>query len=429
MIALADCNTFFASVERVFHAGLRGKPVCVLSSNDGNIVALTAEAKALGIRRGAPFFQVKDVIEKNNVAVFSGNIMLYEAMSKRVQSIMRKTVERTENYSIDEQFLYLDGYENNYDLVKLMRGMVRQIALWTDIPVSVGIARTKTLAKVASKFAKKYRGYESVCMIDTEEKRRKALSMFELADIWGIGPRSFAKLQALGITTPLQFADKPGDWILRQFHKPGYQTWLELNGHPCIDTSEIIRRQTISTSRSFGIMISDAEQLRASVATFAASCCNTLRAQESAAGSVSVFACSNRFREDLQQYSNIATMLLDSPSSDTLEITEAAIRLADRIYRPGIQFKKSGVILSDIIPGLTHHILFDPIPKRDERAELSTAIDRMNRKYGLKAVGLAVAGYGNADWKNRKEHLTPNYLTDIDQIMTVDISQKARKAP
>lgn len=429
MIALADCNTFFASVERVFHAGLRGKPVCVLSSNDGNIVALTSEAKALGIRRGAPFFQVKDVIEKNNVAVFSGNIMLYEAMSKRVQSIMRKTVERTENYSIDEQFLYLDGYENNYDLVKLMRGMVRQIALWTDIPVSVGIARTKTLAKVASKFAKKYRGYESVCMIDTEEKRRKALSMFELADIWGIGARSFAKLQALGITTPLQFADKPGDWVLRQFHKPGYQTWLELNGHPCIDTSEIIRRQTISTSRSFGKMISDAEQLRASVATFAASCCNTLRAQESAAGSVSVFACSNRFREDLQQYSNIATMRLDSPSSDTLEITEAAIRLADSIYRPGIQFKKSGVILSDIIPGLTHHILFDPIPKRDERAELSTAIDRMNRKYGLKAVGLAVAGYGNADWKNRKEHLTPNYLTDIDQIMTVDISQKARKAP
>ena len=422
MIALADCNTFFASVERVFHAGLRGKPVCVLSSNDGNIVALTAEAKALGIRRGAPFFQVKDVIEKNNVAVFSGNIMLYEAMSKRVQSIMRKTVERTESYSIDEQFLYLDGYEKNYDLVKLMRGMVRQIALWTDIPVSVGIARTKTLAKVASKFAKKYRGYESVCMIDTEEKRRKALSMFELADIWGIGARSFAKLQALGITTPLQFADKPGDWVLRQFHRPGYQTWLELNGHPCIDTSEIIRRQTISTSRSFGKMISDAEQLRASVATFAASCCNTLRAQESAAGSVSVFACSNRFREDLQQYSNIATMRLDSPSSDTLEITEAAIRLADRIYRPGIQFKKSGVILSDIIPGLTHHILFDPIPKRDERAELSTAIDRMNRKYGLKAVGLAVAGYGNADWKNRKEHLTPNYLTDIDQIMTVDIS-------
>lgn len=424
MIALADCNTFFASVERVFHAGLKGKPVCVLSSNDGNIVALTAEAKALGIKRGAPFFQVKDIITKNNVAVFSGNLMLYDAMSKRVQSIMRKTVEHTESYSIDEQFLYLDGYGKNYDLVKLMRKMVRQIALWTDIPVSVGIARTKTLAKVASKFAKKYRGYDSVCIIDSEDKRRKALSLFELADIWGIGPRSFAKLQALGIATPLQFADRPGDWVLRHFHKPGYQTWMELNGRPCIETGEIIRRQTITTSRSFGKMISTPEQLRASVATFAASCCNTLRAQESAAGSVSVFACSNRFREDLPQYSNIATMQLDSPSSDTIEITEAAVSLADRIYRPGIQFKKSGVILSGIVPGLTHNILFDPVPKRNERAELSTAIDRMNHKYGLKTVNLAVAGYGDTDWKNRKEHLTPNYLTDIAQIMTVDIGQK-----
>ena len=199
MIALADCNSFFASVEKVFHPGLKGKPVCVLSSNDGNIVALTAEAKALGLRRGDPFFKVKDVIEKNGVAVFSGNLMLYAAMSKRVQSIMRRTVEHTECYSIDEQFLYLDGYEKRYDLVDLMRGMVRQIALWTDIPVSVGIARTKTLAKVASKFAKQYKGYGGVCMIDSDEKRRKALSMFELADVWGIGPRTFAKLGELGI--------------------------------------------------------------------------------------------------------------------------------------------------------------------------------------------------------------------------------------
>lgn len=419
MIALADCNTFFASVERVFHAGLKGKPVCVLSSNDGNIVALTAEAKALGIKRGAPFFQVKDIITKNNVAVFSGNLVLYAAMSKRVQSIMRKTVEHTESYSIDEQFLYLDGYEKHYDLVKLMREMVQRIALWTDIPVSVGIARTKTLAKVASKFAKKYKGYESVCMIDTEEKRRKALSMFELADIWGIGPRSLAKLIALGITTPLQFADMPGKMVLRHFHKPGYQTWLELNGHPCIDTEEIINRQTITTSRSFGNMISTEEQLKASVATFAASCCNTLRAQESAAGNVSVFACSNRFREDLPQYSNIATKKLETPSSDTIEITAAAMELAERIYRPGIQFKKSGVILSGIVHGLTHNILFDPIPKRDERAGLSCAIDRMNRKYGTRKVGLAIVGGDNEEWKNRKDHLTPNYLTDIEQIMTI----------
>lgn len=421
MIALADCNTFFASVERALHPGLKGKPVCVLSSNDGNIVALTAEAKALGLRRGDPFFKVKEIIERNGVAVFSGNLMLYAAMSKRVQSIMRRTVEHTECYSIDEQFLYLDGYEKHFDLVEMMRGMVKQIALWTDIPVSVGIARTKTLAKIASKFAKQYKGYEGVCMIDTDAKRRKALSMFDLSDVWGIGPRTFAKLTALGVTTPLQLADKPGEWVRGHFHKPGYQTWLELNGRPCIDTSEILNRQTITTSRSFGKMISSKEDLKASVASFAASCCSTLRGQDSAAGSVSVFACSNRFREDLPQYGNIVTKKLSVPSADTLEITAAAMELVERIYRPGILFKKSGVILSDIVPGCCHQILFDPIVRREERVELSETLDRMNHKYGIRTVGLAVAGSDNEAWKNKKEHLTPNYLTDIDQIMTVQI--------
>ena len=421
MIALADCNTFFASVEKVFHPGLQGKPVCVLSSNDGNIVALTAEAKALGIQRGAPFFQVKDIIEKNNVAVFSCNIMLYAAMSKRVQSIMRKTVEHTESYSIDEQFLYLDGYERNYDLVELMRGMVERIRLWTDIPVSVGIARTKTLAKIASKFAKKYKGYRSVCMIDTEEKRRKALEMFDLADVWGIGRRTFEKLTSLGVTTPLQFADKSGDWVQRHFHKPGYQTWLELNGTPCISTEEILRRQSISTSRSFGEMISTKEQLKASVASFASSCANTLRSQGSSAGAVSVFACSNRFREDLEQYANLGTAMLEVPSSDTLEITGAALKIVDEIYRPGIMYKKSGVILSHIVDGTVQRLLFDPVRNREERMILSETIDSMNHKYGLKTVRLAVEGEKNEKWKVRSEHRTPNHLTDIDQLMTIDI--------
>ena len=421
MIALADCNTFFASVERALHPGLKGKPVCVLSSNDGNIVALTTEAKALGLRRGDPFFKVKDIIERNSVAVFSGNLMLYAAMSKRVQSIMQRTVEHTECYSIDEQFLYLDSYEKHFDLVELMRGMVNQIALWTDIPVSVGIAKTKTLAKIASKFAKQYKGYGGVCMIDTDGKRRKALSMFELSDVWGIGPGTFAKLNSLGVDTPLQLADKPGEWVQRHFHKPGYQTWLELNGYPCIDTSEILRRQTITTSRSFGKMISSIEDLKASVASFASSCCSTLRGQDSAAGCVSVFACSNRFREDLPQYGNIATRKLPVPSSDTLEITAVAMELVEKIYRKGVLFKKSGVILSDIVPGCCHHILFDPVARREERVELSQTLDRMNHKYGLRTIGLAVAGSDREVWKNKKEHLTPNYLTDIDQIMTVRI--------
>ena len=168
-------------------------------------------------------------------------------------------------------------------------------------------------------------------------------------------------------------------------------------------------------------MISSKEDLKASVASFAASCCSTLRGQDSAAGCVSVFACSNRFREDLPQYGNIATKKLSVPSADTLEITAAAMELVERIYRPGILFKKSGVILSDIVPGCCHHILFDPIMRREERVELSETLDRMNHKYGIRTVGLAVAGSDREAWKNKKEHLTPNYLTDIDQIMTVRI--------
>ncbi|MCQ2144354.1 MAG: Y-family DNA polymerase [Bacteroidales bacterium] len=421
MIALADCNTFFASVEKVFHPGLQGKPVCVLSSNDGNIVALTREAKALGIRRGAPYFEVKDIIERNHVAVFSGNIMLYAAMSKRVQSIMRRSVARSEAYSIDEQFLYLDGYEKYYDLEEYMREMVQRIKLWTDIPVSVGIARTKTLAKVASKFAKNYSGYRSVCMIDSEEKRRKALSLFELKDVWGIGRHTLEKLNALGITGTLQFADMPGEWVRKHLTKPGVQTWMELNGHPCIDTAEIIRRQSVTTSRSFGEMISDKEQLKAAVASFAGSCANTLRGQLSSAASVTVFATSNRFRDDLEQYSGIRTMKLAVASSDTVEITEAAMKLVDSIYRPGIMYKKAGVILGDIECGAVQQDLFDPVPQRAERVELSRAMDMLNHRYGVKTIRLAVEGGKDEKWKVKSDHRTPNYLTDIDELMTINI--------
>ena len=421
MVALADCNSFFASVERALHPGLKHRPVCVLSSNDGNIVALTPEAKALGIRRGDPLFKVRNVIDKNNVAIFSGNLMLYAAMSKRVQSIMRQCVSRTEPYSIDEQFLYLDGYEAHHDLVKMMREMVEKIRLWTDIPVSVGIARTKTLAKVASKFAKKYPGYRSVCIIDDDEKRRKALSMSELADIWGIGRRTLEKLISFGVATPLAFADKPGEWVLRHFHKPGYQTWRELNGYPCIDTSEIQDRQTITTSRSFGSMITSLDDLKASVASFTASCAATLRSQNSSAGEVTVFIMSNRFREDLPQYMNCDSERLELPSSDTLELTQAALKIVERIYRPGIHYKKSGVILSRIADGLSQPVLFDHVPNRKERIDLSQCIDNMNLKFGLKTVRLGVEGEEDSSWKVKSDFRTPNYLTDIDELLTINV--------
>lgn len=422
MWALADCNTFFASVERVFHPGLKGKPVCVLSSNDGIIVALTAEAKALGLRRGDPLFKVREIVDRNGVTLFSGNMMLYSAMSKRVHSIMKRSVEHCEIYSIDETFLDLDGYEANYDIEEYMRDLAQRIRLWTDIPVSVGVAPTKTLAKIGSKYAKNYPGYRSVCLVDTELKRRRALELASLSDIWGIGRSSLDKLVSLGVRTPLEFADKPGEWVHRHFAKPGVQTWKELNGISCIDTAEVLQRQSITTSRSFGEMISGKAQLKSSIACFAASCANKLRAQGSVAGSITVFICSNFFRDDLPQYRNEASFRFQVGTADTLEITAAAMNLVESIYKPGIMYKKSGVILGDISSGdAVQQILFDRIDNRPERLDLSRTIDSINHRYGLKTVGLAVEGSKTEPWKVKSEHRSRNYLTDLDDIPTINI--------
>lgn len=422
MFALVDCNSFFCSVEKVFHPGLNGKPVVVLSNNDGCIVALTPEAKAVGLHRGDPIFKVKDIVEHNDVNVFSGNLQLYTAMSKRITDILRKSILHVENYSIDESFCDLGGYEKYNNLTEMMRGIANKIKLWTDIPVSVGVAPSKTLTKMGSKFAKKYKGYRSVCMIDTDEKRRKALSLFDLTDVWGIERHTLEKLNYYGIHTPLDFADKSESWVRSHFHKPGLQTWLELNGKPCIDTSEIVRNQSICTSRSFGNMVSDLTSLKASVATFAGSCANKLRGQDAGAKVVTVFLCSNRFREDLPQYGNSATLTFLVPTSDTLEITGAALRIVERIYRPGIMYKKSGVIVSDIKP--MNHIqtdLFDPIKNRPERNKLMKAVDAINHRYGLKTLQLAVEGEKQQPWKVKSEHRSPNYLTDLNEILTIRI--------
>ena len=421
MWAVLDANSYFCSVEKVFHPGLAGKPVVVLSSNDGIIVALTPEAKALGLHRGDPIFKVKSIVERNNVNVFSTNMILYAAMSKRVQNIIRQSVDYCESYSIDEIFADLSGFDSHFNLEEYMRGVARKIKLWTDIPVSVGVAPTKTLAKMGSKFAKNYPGYRSVCLIDSEAKRRKALELFDLDDVWGVGRRTYEKLLSLGVRTPLEFADKPGDWVHRHFTKPGIQTWKELNGYPCVDTAEVLKRQSITTSRSFGQMITTIEQVKASVASFTASCANKLRAQESSAGTVSVFLCSNFFREDLPQYFNMASYSFPVATADTIEITSAAMAIVDAIYRPGIKYKKSGVLLGDIVNGGVQQNLFDPVANREDRLVLSKTLDSINHKFGLKTIRLAVEGGNAEEWKVKSEHRSPNYLTSLDDILTIQI--------
>ena len=422
MIALVDCNSFFCSVEKVFHPGLNGKPVCVLSCNDGCIIALTPEAKALGLCRGDPIFKKKEVVEQYGVKLFSTNMILYAAMSKRVNNILRSSVPRSETYSIDESFLYLDGLEKYYNLEDYMRRVVEKVRLYTDIPVSVGIASTKTLAKVGSRFAKQYKGYRSVCMIDSEEKRRKALKLVKLAEVWGIGKQTLARLNYLGITTPLEFADKKESWVRSHFAKPGVQTWKELNGIPCIDTAEVAQRQTICTSRSFGSMVTDYDELQASVASFAASCANKLRGQHSLTSAVTVFVSSNRFREDIPLYANEQTRMLFIPTSDTIEITQAALAVLKEIYREGICYKKAGVILGHITDAsCMQQYLFDEVKNRPERMQLMKSIDALNHRFGLRKIHLAVEGEEKQTWHGKSEFRSGNYLSDIQEILTIKI--------
>lgn len=261
-----------------------------------------------------------------------------------------------------------------------------------------------------------------MCLIDNEEKRRKALALFELADVWGIGKQTLTKLNYLGIRTPLDFADKKGSWVHSHFTKPGLQTWKELNGIPCIDTSEVLQRQTICTSRSFGLLVTDYNELKASVASFAASCANKFQEQHSLTSAVTVFVSSTRFREELPLYSNGQTRILPMPTSDTIEITLAALAVLKEIYREGIGYKKTGVILGNITDvSYIQQNLFDEVKNRPERMQLMKRIDELNHRFGLRKIHLAVEGEENQAWHAKSEFRSGNYLSDLREILTIQI--------
>lgn len=417
MYALVDCNSFFCSVEISFRPWLRGKPVCVLSNNDGCIVALTKEAKAVGLHRGDPVHQVRGIIERNDVTLFSGNMMLYSAMSKRVMSILARAATRIDVYSIDEAFLDLSDSGRYRDIAADMRALAAQVLQWTGIPVSIGVAPTRTLAKMGSRFAKEYPGYHSVCMIDSESRRLKALELFDLADVWGIGRRTVPKLAALGVKTPLDLARKPEEWVKRHFNVNMYRTWLELNGHSAIDTMEKAEKQTITTSRSFSHLTDNLEVIETGTANFAASCANKLRAQNSLAGRIGVCIMTSTFREDLPQHIEMLDMPLCIPTADTTELVHAALQLVRRLYRPGYKYKKTCVMLSDIIPAAGfQQDLFDPVSNRPERAALMHVLDDVNTRYGLHSLQFAVQTGHEAEWRSKHLHNSPDYLTNINEI-------------
>jgi len=415
MYALVDCNNFFVSCERVFDSRLEGKPVIVLSNNDGCAIARSNEAKALGIGMGANFFEIEDIVKKHNVQVFSTNFVLYADMSLRVKGLLSRFCPAIEDYSIDESFLDFSGFDL-YNLKEYCTEIAQTIKQGTGIPVSVGVAPTKTLSKVANKFAKKYPGYESVCVIDTDEKRIKALQKVEIGDVWGIGRQYTKRLTALGIKTAYDFTQLPQAFIRKNMTVVGERTWSELRGVPCIDMEYVTPpKQSIMVSRSFGKMVDDYTTLSEAVATYTSMAAAKLRKQKSCAKAMLVFIDSNPFREDLEQYSRHIILTLPVASNSSQELINYALEGLEKIFRPKILYKKAGVLFMDIC--LEKHVqgnLFDAIDRKKHH-DLMVVMDRVNDYYGRNTLKIAAMGDGQA-WKIKQERLSPCYTTRISDF-------------
>lgn len=394
MYGLVDCDNCYVSCERVFDPTLRNKPVVVLSNNDGCVVARSPEAKRLGVKEGIPYFQLQQQFPHANIQVRSSNYTLYGDISSRIMSILRKAVPSIEIYSIDEAFLNLNGMEH-LDLKQWGEQLSQRIFHWVDMPVSIGLAPTRTLAKMASKFAKKYPGYRKCCLIDTDEKRLKALSLFPIEDVWGIGRRHAARLHANGVHTALDFHNLSARWVKETMTVTGLRTWKELHGINCIEAEMVVLKKSICTSRSFPGMITGFDTLMTHVANYATHCAQKLRTQGSVAEVVSLFIDTNRFREDLPQYGNMYTLQLPAPIDTNQEMVMAARLLLEHIYREGYHYKRAGIVVTGISPNHAVQTSFLDLPAETKKRmrQLSVISDRINHRYGDDTLVLATQQY------------------------------------
>ena len=448
MIGLADCNNFYCSCERVFRPDLIGNPVVVLSNNDGCVIARSEEAKALGYKMGDPFYQVKEKLEAEGVAIFSSNYTLYGSLSNRVMSMLSHYSPHIDQYSIDESFFDVDQsmaerffqdnlkendtFLNNESLLhqygaKISADVLRAVG----IPISIGIAETKTLAKIGSKFAKKYKGYQGCCLIDTDERRHKALSLFPIEDVWGIGRQISRELDYMGIRTAAQFADKKESWVRSHFNITTVRTWKELNGESCISIEELPQKKSICTSRSFAAEgISDKDVVEEAVANFAVRCVEKLRHQGSVCQGITVFAWTSRFNENVPEYTIHDSLTLPIATNAQEEIVGAALSILRAKYpkpmadsrpdRPDMSFyfKKAGVILWQISPDHPRQQdLFDPID-RSKQKKLMEAIDAINRKNGYGTIRQAIQGT-DCRFDLKREYMSKQFTTNIHDILKV----------
>ena len=403
MYGIIDCDNCYVSCERVFRPDLKDKPIVVLSNNDGCVVARSNEAKKMGIKAGTPYYQLKELFPNNKVVIFSSNYELYGELTARVVGIIRKEAPAYFRYSIDECFVYFES-DTNIDLKKWGEELHKKIRKYVGIPVSIGIAPNKTLAKVASHFAKRHQGYRHCCVIDNEEKRKKALKLFPIDDVWGIGRRYTARLQAMGVNTAYDFAVHHRDWVRTAFRNIVIErTWRELNGEDCVPNEEIVSKKSICTSRSFNGMVSDFDTLQTHVSNYAARCAEKLRKQRTVASVVSVFIQTNAFREDLEQYNNFLDQRLLTPTNSTSVIAKTATEILRKIYRQGFQYKKAGVIVMGISPNSPiQQDLFDFNAEQFEKMkQLDAVVDRINKLNGSETIVLGSQQYTQKDGKGK----------------------------
>jgi DNA polymerase V len=419
MFALADCNNFFASCERVFRPDLQGKPVIVLSNNDGCAVARSNEAKSLGIKMGDPYFKIRNIVEKNGVAVFSGNFPLYGDMSRRVQEVLRRFSPSVEQYSIDEAFLDLRGIQADFDV--LAKRISAECLRSTGIPVSVGVAPTKTLAKVASKLCKQYPKLRGGCYMWRAQDVEKVLKRFPVADVWGIGRRSVPKLEAMGVRTAWDFTQLNENVVRKQFSLPGFRTWQELRGIPCIEFEDYVEaKQSICVSRSFAHEITSVNELCSQVANFALSAVQKLRAQRSLCLEMAVFAFTNRFKDDAPQTHGSFIVTFPDGTSDHKAFVGAAVAATRELYRPGYGYKKAGVVILKLAQeeDVTGSLFADS-SAAERSARLSAALDSVNSAFGPGSLRFAVQGDGKVF--AARDHQSPHYTTLWSDIPKVTV--------
>jgi len=419
MFALVDCNNFYASCERVFRPDLNGKPIVVLSNNDGCIIARSNEAKAFDIPMASPYFKIKDQLKKNNVHVFSSNYALYGDLSARVMKILSESAPEIEVYSIDEAFLKFDNCDY-LDLDALGIELRKKILKHTGIPVSIGFAPTKALAKVANKVAKKYYNRtKGSYVIDTNEKRIKALKWLKIEDVWGIGRKHAKRLQAVNIFTAFQFTQMPDVWVKKNMSIVGLRLKKELSGESVLELEEISDKKSIATTRSFDKDYTQLEEVKERVITFAVTCAQKLREQHSLCNAIMIFIHTNGHRKEEAQYSQNIVVQLPFPTNSSIELAHFAEKGLEKIFRKGYRYKKAGVIVMDFTPENERQLsLFEN--SNPKHKILMQTMDHLNSVLGQQKIKLASQDIKKT-WKMNQNNLSPKYTTSLKEIIRVKI--------